>query len=284
MSRWLAAGASPFRRQQVLNSLRTVTWPDHALVPQRVRLGGDTHVWLQPHNDEFDFAAVLGGAFNYEPEVFSFLDGRMGDYDAVVEIGANVGVFTLYFTAQLAKWGADRRVYAFEPSRRAGLRLLENLDLNQVTNVSYFNCAVGDRTQFEWLFEPEGHLTNGSLLPDFAAKFSTEVRRTPCLMVNAAQLGELLGTHQRVLLKIDVEGFEAPLLRALAPVIQAKRPDILLEVLPEFEAAINEAAGSVAPGYEYFTITNDGLQVQDRIRAITGRDCFLTPVGAKCRP
>ncbi len=215
--------------------------------------------------------------------MFSFLDSRMRDYDAVVEIGANVGVFTLYFTAQLAKWGSDRRVYAFEPSRRAGLRLLKNLDLNQATNVSCFNCAVGDRTRFEWFFEPEGHLTNGSLVRDFAAKFSAEVRKAPCLMVDAAQLGELLDTHQRVLLKIDVEGFEAPLLRALAPVIQAKRPDILLEVLPEFEAAINDSAAMAAPGYEYFAIVSKGLQLQDRIRAVAGRDCFLTPGGAKRR-
>ena len=91
MSRWLASGASPFRRQQVLNSLTTVTWPDRGLVPQRVRLGAETCVWLQPHNGKFDFAAVLVGTLNYEPEIFSFLDCRVRDYDAVVEIEAKHG-------------------------------------------------------------------------------------------------------------------------------------------------------------------------------------------------
>lgn len=267
----------------MLNSLTTVNWPERALVPQRVRLGAETQVWLQPHNGEFDFAAVLGGTLNYEPEVFSFLDCRMRDYDAVIEIGANVGVFTLYFADQLAKLGTDRRVYAFEPSRRAGLRLLKNLALNQAVNVACFNCAVGDRTRFEWFFEPDGHLTNGSLVRDFAAKFSAEVRKTPCLMVDAAQLGELLGAHQRVLLKIDVEGFEAPLLRALAPVIQSKQPDILLEVLPEFEDAINDSIALAAPSYDYFSISEAGLLPQNRIKALIGRDCFLTPSRDKRR-
>jgi hypothetical protein len=75
--RWMAGRLSRFRRQQLLNSLRGVTWPEAALSPTTVRLGADTVVRLQPHNGEFDFEAVLGGALEYEPEVFSFLDSRV---------------------------------------------------------------------------------------------------------------------------------------------------------------------------------------------------------------
>jgi FkbM family methyltransferase len=168
-------------------------------------------------------------------------------------------------------------VYSFEPSEQAGHRLRWNLALNSVSNVSVFHGAVGQRAGFEWFFEPQGHLTNGSLVSSFAEKFSADIRRRPCLTVAAGQLTELLGEHRRILLKIDVEGFEAPLLDALAPVIQAKRPDILLEVLPEFEAAINAAAGRACPDYEYFLLTGAGPEPCASVRAGESRDCFLRP-------
>jgi len=277
LCRWLAGRISPFRRRQLLNSLGQVRWPAGALQPAAVCLGADTWVRLQPHNGEFDFEAVLGGVLGYEPEVFAFLDARVRDYDAIVEIGANVGVFTVYFSSQLSRARAGGRVYAFEPSDVASRRLRSNLGLNHAENVSAFQAAVGDRSGFEWFFEPNGHLTNGSLLASFAGKFSSDIRKAPCLMVSAGQLTELLGTHRRILIKIDVEGYEAPLLEALAPLIQAKSPDILLEVLPEFDDAINAVAGRVAAHYDYFQITPAGLVQCARIQAGASRDCFLSP-------
>jgi len=277
--RWAAGQISPFRRRQLLNSLREVRWPDAALRPQLVRLGTDTWVRLQPHNGEFDFEAALGGALEYEPEVFAFLDARVRDYDAIVEIGANVGVFTLYFAEQLRRAGAGGRVYSFEPSEQAGRRLRHNLDLNGISNVSVFHAAVGQRAGFGWFFEPRGHLTNGSLLSSFAGKFSADVRKAPCLTMAAGQLAELLASHRRILIKIDVEGYEAPLLEALAPVIQAMSPDILLEVLPEFEQAINTAARRAVVGYDNYQLTRDGAVQCPRIQAGEGRDCFLSLAG-----
>lgn len=284
LCRWLAGRVSPFRRRQLLNSLGKVSWPEGALQPVAVRVGADTWVRLQPHNGEFDFEAVLGGVLGYEPEVFAFLDTRVRGYDAIVEIGANVGVFTVYFADKLRRTGADGRVYAFEPSEVASRRLQRNVALNHAGNVSVFQAAVGGRSGFEWFFEPHGHLTNGSLLASFAGKFSADVRKVPCLMVSAGQLIELLGDHRRILLKIDVEGYEAPLLEALAPLIQLKSPDILLEVLPEFGEAINAVAGRVAANYDYFQISRAGLMPCARIQAGESRDCFLSPARAAATP
>ena len=258
-----------------MNSLVGQSWPEGALSAQEVIVGKNTAICLRPHNGEFDFAAVLGGRFDYESEVFNFLDSHIQQYDAVVEIGANVGVFTLYLARQLETKGGA--VYAFEPSSHAYSRLLENVRANALPNAILFNAAIGDTSGFQRFYEPEGHLTNGSLVPGFAEKFSNAVRSVPVLVIDAAKLSELLLAHSKVLIKIDVEGFEGPLLKALEPVIRAKRPDILLEVLPEFADAINEAAARTTPGYKFYGITPEGLRQQDMIKAIQGRDCFLSP-------
>ena len=275
LCRLVAARLPVFRQRQLLNSLAGVRWPEAALRPQTVVVGKDTEIRLYPHNGESDFAAVLGGDLEYEEEVFKFLDARAAVYDVVVEIGANVGLFTLYFGRQLFANGG--RVYAFEPSRQAFSRLLSNLDLNALPNVFPINAAVGAKTGFEEFHEPEGHLTNGSLVGGFAAKFSESVRSVPVLVVDAALLHGLVKEARRVLIKIDVEGYEAQVLRALAPLVASKRPDILLEVLPEFEVEIGEAVLYAAPGYEMHAITAQGLQRQSTLKAVGGRDCFLTP-------
>lgn len=273
--RKIAAGLSNHRRQQVRNSMATVSWPDRALGPCAVTLAFNTQVRLHPHNGEFDFAAVIGGRLQYEHEVFNFLESRMNHYDAVIEIGANVGVFTVYFGKQLE--GRGGRVYAFEPSRKAYARLLQNLSANNLSNVSSFNVAVGAETGFANFHEPEGHLTNGSLVSNFASQFSSKVKVARVLVLDAASLIDLIEGQLRVLVKIDVEGFEAPLLKAIAPFLQKVKPDVLLEVLPEFEAAIEEAVREAAPDYQRFAITPQGLQPQETLRAIGGRDCFLIP-------
>ena len=277
LSLWrrVAAGLSNHRRQQVLNSLATVSWPERALGPCAVTLASNTQIRLHPHNGEFDFAAVLGGRFQYEPEVFEFLDSRMDQYDAVIEIGANVGIFTVYFGKQLE--GRGGRVYAFEPSSKAYARLLQNISVNQLSNVSSFAVAVGAATGFATFHEPEGHLTNGSLVSNFASLFSSKVNAAHVLVLNAASMVDLIEGPLRVLVKIDVEGFEAPLLRAISPFLQKVKPDVLLEVLPDFESAIEEAVRESAPDYLRFAITPQGLLPQEKLRALGGRDCFLVP-------
>jgi FkbM family methyltransferase len=262
-----------FRRQQVLNSLSSADWGTLQLPAREVTLAGDVKLWLYPHQGEFDFEAVLGGKLSYEHEVFDFLDGVISRYDAVVDIGANVGVFTCWFGKRMHGRG---KVYAFDPSRKVFGRLLENVERNDLDNVQVFNCAVGKDSGFALFTEPEGHLTNGSLVESFARQFSQTVKKSAVTVIGADQLATLLAEHQRVLIKIDTEGFEAVVLEALAPVLARWKPDLVIEVLPEFEAELNGVKILSELGYHAHSITPEGLQRTGRITATHWRDCFLS--------
>lgn len=264
------------RRQQIINSLSTCKWPHTRLQPHAVSVAAGTVITLQPHPGEFDFEAVLGGELSYEREVFAFLDSVLDDYDVVIDIGANVGVFSLFMARRLAVRAKPGVVYAFEPSRLAFHRLLENAALNRVENLSAFNCAIGQNTGFTSFAEPEGHLTNGSLVENFARKFSDNVRTTPVTVLDAALLADLLAGKQRVLIKIDAEGFEATVLEALAPVLKRWEPDLVIEVLEEFEKAIFSVKSLSELRYRTWSITPDGLVGAAEIKGRQWRDWFLS--------
>ena len=256
---WLRHAPDGTYKVRLSNSVAAVRWPELSLRPRRVLLGRDTEVWLRPHPGEFDFGALLHRRLGYEPEVFTWLEAELTNYDAVVEIGANVGVFSVFMSARRKRLGrAAPRILAFEPSRLAFERLLDNLRLNR-SEVESFNCAVGDRSGVASLYEPAGHLTNGSFEREFAQNFSSDVHESRVIVISERELAALVGESRRTLAKIDVEGAEVKVLRGLQPWITAHRPDIVLEVLPEYARALREHDFLAALGYRFFRIEHAGL-------------------------
>lgn len=259
-----------------LANVQHLPWPEIHFRPRRVSVTETTEVDLIPHVGEFDFAALFLKRISYEQEVFDFLQGRLAGYDAIVEIGSNVGVFTTFFSHVTRREKIPAPIFAFEPSREAYLRLVQNLAVNDASNVQAFNCALSDTVGFVNFFEPEGHLTNGSLYNDFAGSFSPTVKCNKVIALTGDQLQVLLAPYGRILFKIDVEGAEANVLDSLRALISEKEPDIVLEVLPISEEDLNQL-DFIKNGYVIFNITKGGLIEKQRFEANTVfRDYFLS--------
>jgi len=128
---------------------------------------------------------------DYEAPVFAWLaDYALNEYDKVIEIGANVGIYTVFLDALINRTLASRlrKIVAFEPSQIPYRRLLENIYANRSQHVDVFQAAVGIKSGFQPFFEPAGHLTNGSFLRDFAGIFADAVSETTVLVVGAQKL------------------------------------------------------------------------------------------------
>jgi hypothetical protein len=85
-----------------------VEWANRAECPveaarlraQEGRLSDRTEIKLKPHLGEFDQSALFRGQPSYEAPIFAWLERHASDrYDIVVEIGANVGVYSVFFDA-----------------------------------------------------------------------------------------------------------------------------------------------------------------------------------------
>jgi FkbM family methyltransferase len=256
-------------------------WSEMSFSAQQVLVGNDIKIRLFPHFGEFDEAALFSKRLCYEDAMFAWLQANAPHrYDLIIEIGANVGVFTVFFDALAQRGSRPKSIIAFEPSREAYARLLSNLKVNGATSVTTFNAAVGLASGFETFYEPEGHLTNGSFHKEFSEIFSNTVRSTTVLVVGAMELASFVSSARGTLIKIDVEGFEPQLLEAMSELIKRYRPDLLIEVVQPGIAERLETLEALA-GYTRQLLSSDGPKSSAKLYASAiDRDWLLTWQGS----
>lgn len=138
----------------------------------------------------------------YNPPFLSF-----GENDLVVDIGANIGVFTAYAASR-----TKNNVYAFEPSKSSFAMLKRNIAINGFKNVIPYNFAVADRSGVEMFIDAEVSTACKlmSVKSDCVGR-PTEVRTTT--------LQEIMVTNnieQIDFLKMDCEGSEGLILGSIS--------------------------------------------------------------------
>lgn len=263
-------------KENIVNNLTGFSWSRSlSFGPKSVSVCSGVTVSLIPHVGEYDFRAAFSRSLCYEAHVFRVLAQRIQSYDAVLEIGANVGVYSLFFRAQRSSEAVP--VFCLEPSPEAFKRLLANLEIDSGPNVYPIPAAVSEKTGVVPFFEPTGHLTNGSLIEGFASSFSETVHRRLVLSLGDSQVAELLQPYHHLLLKIDVEGAEPDVLGALLPLVLEKEPEVVLEVLAPFVRDLN-ALKELRNLYKLYLITPDGLMPMQLFESHpTFRDYLLVP-------
>lgn len=143
----------------------------------------------------YDHISRLGG---YEPEVGSVLSRLVTPSTIFVDVGANVGYFTL-LCARSAK-----RVYALEPVEPVFRRLKRNVEINSLENVVALNAAASREGGAVRLFESRispGH-TSSVKRPEHGGS----------AMFEAVRLDDVVDARGDVVMKVDVEGSEMDVL------------------------------------------------------------------------
>jgi FkbM family methyltransferase len=224
-----------------------------------VTVGNNTKISLIPHLGEFDEAALFTKTLDYETPVFEWLAANAPTkYDLIIEIGANVGIYTVFLDSLTKLPGSKlAKIIAFEPSPEAFRRLLENLDVNKAQHVLAVQAAIAPKSGVETFFEPAGHLTNGSFVREFAALFSKSITETEVVAIGVGELEKYLDDARKALIKIDVEGFEPVLVGSLGSAIEKYHPDLLIEVFDATAEQLEQM--STLRRYRKFLITSDGL-------------------------
>jgi FkbM family methyltransferase len=168
---------------------------------------------------------------HWEPDITQLIRARLQPGDTFVDVGANIGWFTLLAAAAVGPAG---RVVAIEASPSNFLRLKENVGCNRFNNVRLINEAAWSSPGFLSLFQgPPSHSGVSTVVPTFAQRRHCKL----AVQIPARPLSDLLTPHEigsvRVL-KIDVEGAEREVLLGLERVLDVMREDleIFLELNP----------------------------------------------------
>ena len=131
--------------------------------------------------------------------------------DLFIDVGANVGSYTI-----LACSAIGARGYAFEPVPRTYKRLVDNIRLNHLENrVECLNIGVG-REQGRLAFTSHMNTENHAL--------ASGEQGDGAIDVEVSTLDAVLRDESPALMKIDVEGFETPVLEGAVETL--KKPTL----------------------------------------------------------
>jgi FkbM family methyltransferase len=206
--------------------LRALGWGRPRVVG--ATLDGDTFVCRPP--DLVQLYIWLFGT--WEPDLTAFIGSRLESGDTFIDVGANIGVFSMLASRRVGSAGL---VVAVEASPRVYRELLITLELNgSPTNVRAVNVAAarapGEITMYAGPAQNTG-LTTTVATSGFVPEGATDALPLDRILTD----GEIRNAR---LLKIDVEGGEPEVIAGMARFLELCRPDteILIELSPHWWA------------------------------------------------
>lgn len=158
----------------------------------------------------------------WDPEV-RFLASLLERGSVVLDIGANVGLVTLPLATRLRDLGAGR-VLAVEPIPVNVERLRRTIDMNSLRDVvDVFPIALSELPGTIEMTKEGGFGESANAMVVLAGRNGSRVSDVvDCMPLDT--LARHAGLDRLDLVKIDVEGFELPVLRGGVNVLRKQRP------------------------------------------------------------
>ena len=161
---------------------------------------------------------------DYEPEVNWVLDELLTEEDVCVDVGANIGVYTLI----MAK--CVKKVISIEPHPEYYKKLIYNVKINKFSNVKTFNIAITKFNGSSNLYAPNDNMSNKTAtlenvtkhIPDQSLQFSVKTKTFDTIFNMEKKIN---------FIKIDADWHDASIIISGLETIKKLRPIIMFEDL-----------------------------------------------------
>jgi len=231
--RWLL-NSSGFRRDPWGVVLRVLLWEIYRLLNIEISYFYDRQfsVTLRPNEGVSRLVYYFGVS---EPDLFDFYSTYLKPGMTVMDVGANIGLHTLYMAKRILPAG---RIYSFEPSKKIFSRLRRHVESSNLANISCYACALGPKRGETFFHEVESD-TSRSFLCDSPSGERVQVRTLDDITAE---------NHLKRIdfVKLDVEGFELGVLQGSQQLLEHGRVDVFQVEVDRNSLARNAAdAGSI---------------------------------------
>jgi FkbM family methyltransferase len=226
-------------------------WDAHDFVARTIfgaRMQGNTSDLIQNYIYHFGV---------WEPGLTAWATNRLGPGDTVIDVGANIGYFSLLSSIAVGPTG---RVVAIEASPRIFRLLTANIQLNRLSNVRCVNVAASDKKGTVELFRGStANCGETTTRPDLGFELEGTVGAVP--------LSEILTAEECAavrLVKVDVEGAEHSVVAGMRRLLLEGPRE--LEVVVEVDPRILESPGTRvqdlvrefrSAGFDAYVLEND---------------------------
>lgn len=176
--------------------------------------------------------AYFTGAWDYK--ILKQLLTRLRPDDVVLDVGANIGFYSIALDLQLKKLGGGK-LYAFEPVQPNFLRLKHQVSQNNLEKIiSRFDLALGNEEgEISLYMRNDNNSSTGNAFRvgddenNLKANYSSKLTKLDIFT-------EEHGIHKCNLIKVDIEGGELDFFKDGESFIAKTRPIILSEFNPHF--------------------------------------------------
>lgn len=230
----------------------------------------------------------------YDPFLLQSIRALLDPDDLFLDIGANIGFYTVAIAAFLRSRRGMGGVVAFEPLQANHQRLMANLRINRLDDLvcafqlGLSNCS--DRLQIVLREDFLNGSTTGNASistgsHDFDKGFRTDVIRVRPLDDVWPELKAKLSSRRIGLVKMDIEGHEDQCLEGALKTFASERPILLMEVnKPYYRArgvSLSECFGShvVPEDYRVYRYQSPSWTLISSLESCAEIDnVFLVPV------
>lgn len=157
-----------------------------------------------------------------EAKILTFMQSLIKPEMIIYDIGANIGIHSLL----LARAHPNCQIHAFEPETLNFWKLLRNIELNKLHNITPHPIAAGAKQEVRFL-SLQGYLSG---LGQHSLQKTVSSLTTPVEVWDLDTYTRKKKIARPDLVKIDVEGFELQVLKGMNHTIKAKRPSFIIEV------------------------------------------------------
>ena len=139
-----------------------------------------------------------------------------------IDVGCNYGAYSI----PLSKIKNIADIYCFDPSKKSLDRLIENIELNKIKKIKYFNLGIGEKNKTVFF---DDNIKNYKNSGSFEINQSQIGYKIKVNSIDNLIEKRIINAKKKIFIKIDIEGYDFFALKGLVKTIRKYNVFIVFE-------------------------------------------------------